>query len=442
MRDLRAHVRAASRDRGMTLIEVMVAMFVFAILSTMVLSSLLQVITRNAISEAQHVAANLAASEIDLAHDTPDLFALQDASRVESVNGTEFTIERRTAWVNGTGTAGVCGAGGGTLRYKSVNITVSWTGPGGESQSVRADSAVDPVDRINDPTRGTVLVSVVDAEGNGVSGATVSLVPKSSGAPVAPTSTDSQGCAYFLRVAPGTYDVSIDKSNYIGRFFEDRPIQQNVSVQAAASASVGFQYDRQALLTARMQASAGSVRLPTNLPLTFVSSFGVTTASLTTTGTLTSSSSGDLSIPAIKLHPRVTYRVFAGHYGRDTGAPDCLAADPAAWPETPSLAAGEAPEVSAIPGGSAQVEIPMGRLRIDSYVSDLRATPVPGAAGDPTCSATHVHRFNSVNAGTTIVLPYGTWRLTNGSSGSVSATVLSRGTYVAGSASLDPREPR
>lgn len=444
MRRIRARLLVADRDGGMTLVEVMVAMFVFAILSTVVLSTLLQVISTNAVSRAQHAAANLAASEIDLAHDTPDLFALVDDSRTESVDGTVFTIERTTAWVNGSGAVAACGAGGATLRYKSVNVTVSWPGPGGATQTVRADTSVDPVERINDPTRGSVLVSVVDAQGNGVQGATVSLAAKVGGAAVAPSLTDAQGCAYFLRVAPGTYDVSIEKSNYIGLFFEAKPLQQNVSVQAAAAASVGFQYDLEARLNARVLPGIGNVRLPSNLPMTFVSSHGVTTAPLTTTTspvTINSTSSFTM-----KMHPRVTYRVFAGHFGRDTGAPDCTAADPNAWPEGTvggiDLAQGVAPDVSADPGASAPVVIAMGRVRIDGTYSSLQARPAPGASGDPTCSAAIVHSFGSVTSGATIALPYGAWYLTNGPSSSVNATVLSRGTYVGGVVTLDPREPR
>ena len=82
----------------------------------------------------------------------------------------------------------------------------------------------------------------------------------------------------------------------------------------------------------------------------------------------------------------------------------------------------------------------MGRVQINGYYNNLQARPASGRAGDPTCSASISHSFGSVTNGTTIALPYGSGQLTNGTSGSVNATVLSRGTYDRGVAHLDPRE--
>ena len=437
MRSIRARLGFAERDAGMTLVEVMVAMFVFAILSTVVLSTLIQVIGVNRASQAQHVAANLAASEVDLAHDWPDLFTLMDDSRAQVVNGMSFQIQRDTEWVSDTSSEAACGAGGGNLRFKRVNVTVTWDGMPDRMQPVRADTVVDPVERLNDPAKGTILVSVIDASGVGVAGVTVTVTATSTGAPVPSTTTDAQGCAYFLQVTRGIYKVAIAKSDYIGVALEPSPEKRDVSIQPGTTSSIGFQYDRRATLNATVAGGQTGVRLPNNLPLTFISTYGVATQPLTSTAGLTTTSATRFRI---SVHPRVTYRLLAGNYGRDTGA-ECTAPDPTAWPEATDigLAEGRAPELSADPTSTVTLDIPMGLVRIDSTANALQATPAAGATGDPACGATLAHSFGNVAGGTTIALPYGSWRLTS-TSGPVVATVTSRGTYLLGVARLDPRQ--
>lgn len=443
MRSIRARFPVAAGDRGMTLVEVMVAMFVLAILATVVLGSMLQVIGSNRTSQAQHVAANLAAQEVALAQDTTDLFALLDTTRDVVVNGQTYTVDRETSWVTQSSEDAACGTGGGSLRFKRVNITVTWQGMSAGTEPVRADTVVDPAQRINDPAKGTILVSVIDAQGIGVAGTTVTLTATSAGASVPAATTDAQGCAYFLQVTSGTYDVTVSKSGYIGVSLETSPRQRDISVQAGSTASLGFQYDRTATLSATLAPGNGTVRLPYALPLTFISTYGVVPVDITTTATSTTTTR---SIP---IHPRVTYRVFAGQYGRNTGA-ECTSADPNAWSESTilglGLAAGEAPEVSLNPGGTGSVQVPMGVLRVNASASDLRLTPTTPAtgllAGQPSCSASFSLRYGSVTSGTLLAVPYGSWRVTNGTTTLVTTTTtVTRGSSLLGVVTLDPRQP-
>lgn len=440
MRSIRKRLHpVADGDRGMTLVEVMVAMFVFAILSTLVLSSLVQILTQNRDSRARHAAANLAATEIELAHDTEDLFALPDRTIEVTVNGTDFQVTRESAWVTESVSEAACGMGGGNLRYKRVHITVTWDGMRAGAPPVRSDTLVDPINRINDPSRGTMLVSIVDAQGNGVSGARATLTATSGGAGVLTAApSDPQGCIYFLQVPAGTYDLTVAKSGYIGITQEQTLLERNVGVQAGTTSSIGLQYDLAATLRATLAPGApGSVRLPRDLPLTLVSTYGINRIPLTSAATTTATHN-------VLFHPHVTYRAFIGDYGRDTGA-ECVSADPSEWPEATllgvGLAAGVASELSAAPGGAVALDIPMGLVRVDSRITDLRATPAPGPLGTPPCGASFVYRYGDVPSGSTVALPFGSWRLTNGSSGSVSATVLSRGSNLLGVVTVDPREP-
>lgn len=425
----------------MTLIEVMVAMFVFAILSTMVLSSLLQIVGQTRNNQAQHVAANLAAAEIDLAHDTPDIFELLDSDRDVTLNDTVFHVARRTAWVSDASSDAACGAGG-NLRFKRVHITVTWDNMRDGAQPVRLDTIVNPAERINDPSKGTVLVSVIDSLGEGVNAARVTLTPTSGGVSGLYADTDAQGCAYVLQVPKGTYEVSVSKSGYTG-ILEETPRQRDVSVQAGSSTTIVLQYDEAGTFDLTFGPSA-TPRLPIGMPLSLVSTYGVKSVNLASTS----------RTQPVSVHPRVNYRVFAGEF-RQTSGGQCEAVDPNAWPAavvgSVNLDAGLSAETSADPDAAAALDVPVGLVRISSSTNNLRAVSIAGRADDPTCVNHGTLSWGgstwspvNIPAGTIVAVPFGSWRFENSAGNPVPVTVASgsRGeSRNAHSVTLDPRNP-
>ncbi len=168
-------------DAGLSLLEVVIAMFVFAIVSIAVVHSLTSVLTVTRDSRNREIASNLASQEIDLARDAANIFGLFTDDRTVALNGENFTVVRTTQWENSTATStDPCGQGGGLLRFKKVNITVTWEHMRPGSEPVFANTVISPSTRINNPQMGTILVSVLDAAGNGVQGVTVSAVPAST----------------------------------------------------------------------------------------------------------------------------------------------------------------------------------------------------------------------------------------------------------------------
>jgi prepilin-type N-terminal cleavage/methylation domain-containing protein len=437
-----ARHRRVVGDHGMTLIEVMVAMFVFAILSTMVLSSLLQIVGQTRDNQAHHVAANLAAAEIDLAHDAPDIFELLDTDRDVTLNDTVFHVARRTAWVSDTESDAACGAGGGSLRFKRVHVTVTWDNMRDGARPVRLDTIVNPAERINDPSKGTVLVSVIDSLGEGVDAARVSLTATSGGVSGLYADTDAQGCAYLLQVPRGTYEVSVSKSGYTG-ILEETPRQRDVSVQAGSSTTIVLQYDEAGRFDLTFGPGA-TPRLPLNMPLSLVSTYGVKSVTLPS----------DARRQFVASHPRVTYRVFAGEFRQSSGG-QCEAVDPDAWQSgvigSVSLDAGVSAETSVEPGETSALDVPVGLVRITSSTNNLRAVPLAGRPGDPSCLNHSTLSWggggwSSVNipGGTVVAVPFGSWRFETSSGNPVSVTVApgSRGeSRNANSVTLDPRNP-
>ncbi|MCW5945112.1 MAG: prepilin-type N-terminal cleavage/methylation domain-containing protein, partial [Cryobacterium sp.] len=219
MKFIRRRLATRVSDAGFGIIEIIVAMLVFAIIATGIAYTMVASLDLTRDSTAREQAANLAAQEIDLARSIDNLFNLQSKTTTTTINGTTFTITRTAKWVSDPNVDQRCGIGGGILRYKRVNVTVGWVGMTSLLPPVHADTLIDPGVRINDPDLGTVLISVTDSSGNGVSGVSVQVTPSTpaNGATsldAQPDATDSEGCTYALKVQPGNYDVTVSKSGY------------------------------------------------------------------------------------------------------------------------------------------------------------------------------------------------------------------------------------
>ncbi|WP_431837224.1 prepilin-type N-terminal cleavage/methylation domain-containing protein [Cellulomonas sp. Y8] len=418
----RLRERLRHDDAGITIVEVIVAMVIFAVVATGFVYTMLSVLSVTRDSRARAVAANLAAEEVDLARDAADLFALVDETRSVEINNDTFHVTRRTSWVtnpdeefNCGGAGGIGAAAGSNLRYKRVNVTVTWDGMRPSTDPVRSDTVINPDSRINDPTLGTIIVSVLNGAGTGSQGVSVSTSP-SAGAAIA--STDSQGCSYVLKVTPKSYTVTVSRSGYVDST-QQATSSQTVSVVAGQSTTVAFQYDRSATFNTRMASTAPTgltVRVPTNLQTTFTNTYG--DFNRTPTG-----GSGTRS-QAFPLHPFSTgYQAFAG---------TCPAANPSKWPEqvvgAQTFRADLPPAQAALGGAATTVDVPMGLVTVAGGGSGtyLRAelVDVTGPGLPALCNTTQSLTFGNVLGGspTTIALPYGTWKLYRG--GSTSQTTL------------------
>src|SRR5690606_5716588 len=204
----RLGIHSASEESGLSLIEVVVAMMIFGLISTGIVYTMLSMLSVSRDSRARQVATNLAAEEVDLARGLDDVVALGPADTVRELNGDTFYIERTVEWVSDPNSTLQCGASasGEKLRYKKVNVRVTWDGMRGASAPVQSDTVINPRERINDPLKGTILVSVLKSDGTGSSGVTVTAPP--TYATAAPP-TDSRGCSFALKVLPNTYTVKL-----------------------------------------------------------------------------------------------------------------------------------------------------------------------------------------------------------------------------------------
>ncbi|SFJ96797.1 type II secretion system protein [Cellulomonas sp. KH9] len=447
--------RVRAGDDGISLAEVLVAMFLFALVSTGLAYSLISVLHVSRDARVRAIAANLAAEEIDLARDTPDIFALLDDDRDVEVGTDTFHVERRTQWVSDPDDDFSCGSTGsaGALRYKRINVSVTWQGMRAGARPVRSDTVLNPDEHINDPDKGTILVSVIRADGQGNEGVTVEASP-SAGSVVNPT--DAQGCTYVLRVPPKTYTVSVSRSGHVSDGQLAEP-SQSVVVKKGETASIGFQLDEGATYVTHLAPhAAGPVAMPTSgsLKITFLSTYGRVAPTATSTA--------DPRRPSFRLHPFTSgYHALAGQ---------CDAADPTLW--APATVGGVehrgflGDAVAALPGATATFPLPMGVVEVTSVGNTNRyvravAVPSPGS-GSPGCASGETLTYGSVIPATNgqkvaIALPYGTWRLYFGSSvnavtdlpegrvtipsPNVAGTVTKAATGGGVTVTVDPRQP-
>ncbi|MBF0672658.1 MAG: prepilin-type N-terminal cleavage/methylation domain-containing protein [Salinibacterium sp.] len=425
-------------EGGFTLVEVVVAMSIFMIISAGILHTMLTLLSITRDSRVRQVAGNLAAQEIDLARSASDIFALNNATRVVELNNDTFTVHRTTSWVNAAEELSACGAGGGTLRYKQIKVEVEWQ-TAGEVRSIESDTLLNPSARINDPDLGTILVIVTSAvSGEGVPDIPVKAVPIGGGATLN-TTTDEAGCAYFLKATPATYNVSL--SSPAGRNFVD-PSSSSTPLQTAGvvrgeAATVPFNFDESGDLRVRYDVLGAIVA-----------------RNLTTT--LLSTRDPFRSPATSASNPRtITVAAFADGYTPVAGdAVDCVASDPAQWPATSTLSNGSRVEpVAALGGAVSDVTVPAGAVQMTQDVNRyiFARSTVSSTEGHPGCEVQQVLRFDrGSNARPTLILPYGSWVLesTTSSTATSGSTIpgarmalVGNGAVQGNVVTVDPRVP-
>jgi prepilin-type N-terminal cleavage/methylation domain-containing protein len=423
-------------EAGLTLIEVLVAMMIFSFLAVGVAYSMIAVLKLTNDARSRQTAANLAAAEIDADRASTDVIDLGPHTTVTTVDGVNYTVAVTTGWVTTDGGAGECSSGvatgTGALLSKRINVAVTWAGMGTGANPVRSATIVSPDNRITDINKGVIVVSVLNAAGAGSAGVTINVTPASTNpngataitGTIAPT--DADGCGIVLQVIPGNYVVSISKTGspqYVDVTQNPAPTVP-VTVAAGGSATAQFQYDQSAVFTPNYHSnlpnsSTVTVTMPTAMDTSFVSTNLIYTSN---------------AAAPFFLHPFASgYTVLAGSLapsGTASSAPTCLSVDPGKWGASAdgTLVSISSQPVPADPGKPVSVDVPMGIFTISglsgSYVKAVGQKTGPAGTADPGCSAPSTYVIKLPSAATaTVALPFGSWKLTSGTSSSQTAAV-------------------
>lgn len=402
---------ARESDEGFSIIEVMVAMTVFAMIAAGVAAGIVSTMYLTQDNRSREAALNLANQTLDAARSTKDVFTLDDDTSSQRVGNQDYTIKQTTNWINSDGSDNSCGAGTGVLAYKRVSVTVSWTnGTSPQQKNVVLDTLVSPSSAVSSANASTIVVGVRTATGGPNSGVAVTITPVSGGATSLsnpPAATDANGCSYAVGVTPGTYTVSIAKAGNIDKTGAATP-SATVTTNAGGVGNASFLYDQAVTVTAGgpLNLQDGfSAKLPTSLPLTYVHDDTVKTVTTTST----------------TLFP-FAWKVIAGAY-----TATCTDVDPTAWPTANNLTTapsiftatdGSTPGYNPTTATTATARAPMGVFDVKMGGADtvLVATVKNTSAvtnGDPGCNPSTTYSFTGMSptTATTIALPFGTWTL-------------------------------
>ena len=264
----------------MSLIEVVVAVVILAMMSTAVLGVILKTQSAGVSNRSRIAAANLAAREIDLVRDefgrsTPGPAGIAAAGTQTNphpldgqtlgqplvVDGTGYVVVRSVAWnVTGTGTS-ACN-GGSLVVYPTLGVAVSVTWPNmGSVAPVAARATLAPAKGDGVPgTDSFVAVKVVDSAAAPSVGRTVAV----TGSGVTTTgTTDASGCA-VVEVSPATglgtvYSAQVTDSGYVDISGTTGPTKSvGQLAQGRLNNALNFAYDRAATLRLHLVDSSGT----------------------------------------------------------------------------------------------------------------------------------------------------------------------------------------
>lgn len=261
---------------GVTLVELMVALSILAIIFTGVAAGLIQATALASEARLRAVATSIAAEELDLIRSRDfDLLAAETVARdVDAANGT-FTVERSSRWITDDSSTDACTAAsfatpdGIRPAFLRVDVEVGWPTQRNDSRPVSTSTIVSPPVEALDPTKGHLAVTVRNAAGEPQGGVQVS----GAGPAMQTKMTDENGCAFFAYVDSGEWQLTLDQTGWVDR-------QGNLStsvtefVNAGEVATIEFSYDRAAALETTLVSAhaapipAGLVRTATGPELT------------------------------------------------------------------------------------------------------------------------------------------------------------------------------
>ncbi|WP_448060695.1 prepilin-type N-terminal cleavage/methylation domain-containing protein [Cellulomonas hominis] len=228
--------RSRSRDdRGMSLVEVVVAVVVLGILASAVLAIILATQSAGVTNRNRVAAANLATRELELVRDeftrsddapleiadagtltNPHPLDGQVAGEPLVIDGTRYTVVRSVGW-NVTGTGDSACAGGALVVYPTLGVTVTVTWPNmGSVQPVVATAVLAPAKGSGVPTTASfVAVKIVDEQARPSAGRSIKVT---GGSETKTGTTDDSGCAVVQvdpAVAGTAYTVQATDSDYV-----------------------------------------------------------------------------------------------------------------------------------------------------------------------------------------------------------------------------------
>jgi prepilin-type N-terminal cleavage/methylation domain-containing protein len=400
------------RDAGMTLIELMMAMVIFAIVAAGSVAGLTGALTTTRSDRNRVAAADLAARELEITRNTftastsgPNNVAatlhvvngnpIPGGGAVGSplvVDNTPYTVTRDVEWLPaGSGKSACDGGAGVTYPSLEVTVTVTWPQMSGV-QPVQSTTILTPPKNTLNSNTGFVSVKILNAAGGAGVGQTVSLTgPGGTFSDV----TASDGCAVFASATPGTYTASISQSGYVDNYGNNLA-SKSVGLATGTLTQVTINYDQAATLNVTMS-TTGGYALPTTWPQVTLANTGL-------------QPSGFKYVPVSSATTTVT-GLWPFTDGYTSWGGSCTQADPAASGGTRAAA------LVIAPAGTGASTVTLAPVTINVKKSGI---PVPGVTvtATPSNTANCATAENPLTLGVTNALgvlatslPAGNWTI-------------------------------
>lgn len=405
----------------MSLVELLVAIFIFGLIAAAVGANVAQGLTLTRTSRERSVAANLAAQELDLVRDTPVAsLPLGLVTSSQTVDTTTYSLRRTSSWVTKNAAAGACDGGSGTRQaYLRVNVKVSWPDMAAINP-VNTDTLIYPKVGSFDPNTGGISIKVRSRDATPQSDVQVTLVgPAGTLGQV----TGDDGCAFFAFLAPGSYTASVSKVGFVDLVGRVTPTQQ-VTASVGATAAASFDFDQQAQLTFTLQGADAQHPAPGGPPVRLGNPNGAFPYGVT--GTYAGSGSTATAQP---LFP------FASGYTAWAGI--CSDADPGV--------SNRGPWFPTDPGTSGSGVLTLAGFNVTARsattgialpgVSVMATHPADGAPQG--CSSVSTYTLPGTTDATGVLrasLPYGTWQLKVSGKSVTGSVTLTKGAPIANAA--------
>ena len=394
---LRQRLHRRTDDQGFSMVEVIIAMVVFAVMVSAALGIIVQTFDVTRDNANRVAAANLATKQIESARSQLAINIADGASsRTEIVAGTAYTITQNANYVVSGSDSSLCDNTGGQLAYKLVTVTVTWPNMG-SIQPVRSDTvkALGVGDEGLDEALGAVAIGVSGRTGDPVAGVTVTLMP---GGLTRTTGVD--GCAVFvnLPVATGGSDFTASV-NQFGYVSPQNNQYQQVVVGAVAGEVKGadLRYDSQRSLTVDVVAPPGYTVPAAGFPV------GIRSSDIDA-GTILPSCAVVTDAGCATAAPGAAQHLFPAIY--DVWAGDCPSPRPIGSTGNVDLTAADGAVVVPVEGALVKV--------VDSFgapVAGYTVTATPDPVGGCTSATTYNLPATGVD-GSKGALPAGEWTIT------------------------------
>jgi prepilin-type N-terminal cleavage/methylation domain-containing protein len=405
-RERRESGRGGRGDAGFTLLEVVVSLVIFAILSSAAIAMVLTALQVGRSNRARVVAAQLAARQLEEVRGmrTQDIPTGVTALPNVTTSGTTFHVSQNADYVNSNGTSNACDSpSGASLGYKQVTVTVTWNGMG-SVKPVRDDTLKTLSIAGSDPTKGSLAVSVRDNDSNPLANQAVTLSPSGG-----TQTTGTDGCVVFTGLAPGSgYSASLNAAGYVDINGLQNSIQGSQTVNAGQITKVQFAYDIPASLAISWSApSGGATPLATpfaSLPITLKNTQFPNNGKK---AFLDCSDPNAVVGSCVTGTPRTITGLFPSNAGYGIYGGTCLDAAPVTAPGPAAVN----------PGQSTAVTVPLAEITVAVTTNGTTAAPNKTVyavhAADTACPSGQVVTLGITSSTGTLnaLLPYGAWKI-------------------------------